>query len=276
MKLSVDPILRAFIKRAYIENYKRNFYNKLIFIVGLLSLVFIFSILLFPVNYLRIPSNLTSYSKALSETYGITSSPVTAAIILSLIPLITFIPAMFVQVLSSSIPYYFLYVLRINGEIEIFLSYLGEPKKLFSMITKVSLIFTLVYYIVYYVLSTLLIEIFLPVLLSSIQFDILLYVNGFLVILVTLLLSIILNVKFPSLSKPSIAIGRTIQPSLALTSLIIVIELITFEIINSIYTIYSNIIILFFISINLLFALILIILFINLSKKISVEDLISK
>ncbi|MEM0173543.1 MAG: hypothetical protein QXI16_03440, partial [Sulfolobaceae archaeon] len=81
---------------------------------------------------------------------------------------------------------------------------------------------------------------------------------------------------FQSLSKPSVAIGRTIQPSLALTSFIIVIELITFEIINSIYTIYSNIIISFITSINLLFILILIILFVNFSKKILVEDLISK
>jgi hypothetical protein len=276
MKILINPILKAFIKRAYIENYKRNFYNKLIFISSLLTLIFIFSLLLLPTKYLRIPSNSTLYSKVLFETYGIILPPSEAAIVVSLIPVIIFFPAIFTQVLSSSIPYYFLYNLRINGEIEIFLGYLGGPNKVFSIIMKASLIFTLIYYIIYYGVSTILITLFIPILLSSIQFLILFYIGGFLIIIITLLLLIILNLKFPSLSKPSMAIGRSVQPSLILSSLTSILEFMVFEVINSVVVSFSQIVTFILIGLNLFIAAILIILFVHLSSSITAEDLISR
>jgi hypothetical protein len=278
MRLSINPILKAFIKRAYIENYKRNFYNKSTFISSLLILIFIFSLLLLPKEYLHIPSNSTLYSKVLFETYGINLPPSEAAIVLSIIPVIIFLPAIFTQVLSSSIPFYFLYNLRINSEIEIFMSYLGGPNKVFSIIVKASLIFTLIYYIIYYGVSTILIALFIPILLTSIQFLILFYVGGFLIIIITLLLLIILNLKFPSLSKPSMAIGigRSAQPSLVLSLLTSVLELIIFETISSVAVSSSQFITFIVIGLNLFIAITLIILFVKLSGSITAEDLISK
>jgi len=276
MRLSINPILKASIKRAYIENYKRNFYNKLTFISGLLTLILIFSLLLLPNEYLRIPSNSTLYSKVLFETYGIILPPSEAVIVLSIIPVIIFLPAIFTQVLSSSIPFYFLYNLRINGEIEIFMSYLGGPNKVFSIIVKASLIFTLIYYIIYCGVSTILIALFIPILLTSIQFLILFYAGGFLIIIITLLLLIILNLKFPSLSKPSMAIGRSAQPSLVLSSLTSILEFMIFEIISSVAVSSSQIITFIVIGLNLFIAITLIILFVKLSGSITAEDLISK
>jgi hypothetical protein len=276
MRLSINPILKAFIKRAYIENYKRDFYNKLTFISGLLTLIFIFSLLLLPTEYLRIPSNSTLYSKVLFETYGIILPPSEAAILLSIIPVIIFGSAIFTQVLSSSIPFYFLYNLRINGEIEIFMSYLGGPNKVFSIIVKASLIFTLIYYIIYCGVSTILVALFVPILLTSIQFLILFYIGGFLLIIITLLLLIILNLKFPSLSKPSMALGRSAQPSLVLSTLTSILEFMIFEIISAVAVSSFQIITPIVIGLNLFIAIILIILFVKLSGSITAEDLISK
>ena len=135
-------------------------------------------------------------------------------------PIIILLPSAFTLILSSSIPYYFLYNLKMNSEIEIFLSYLGGPKRVFSTITKASLIFTLIYNTIYYGVTTVLILLFIPVLLGSIQFLMLFYIGGLVTISLTLLLIIILSLKFPSMSKPSTSFGRSVSPSLSIASLV--------------------------------------------------------
>ncbi|BCU68855.1 hypothetical protein [Stygiolobus caldivivus] len=276
MKLALDPVLKAYIKRAYIENYKRNSYNKITLVLSIAVLIFVFSLLLLPTSQLHLPTNSTLYSRVLYEAYGITLPPTEAAVILSLTPIIVFLPSLFTLVLSSSIPYYFLYNLRVNSEIEVFLSYLGGPRNVFSIITKATLIFTLIYYTIYYGVTTILVAIFLPVLLTSAQFLTLFYVGGFMVILLTILLMIILSLKFPSLSRPSMSFGRSTPPSLALPSLIDVVELLVFEIISASLVAYSQITTLVIVGLNSLIVVILTLLFVKLRENVTVEDFINR
>jgi len=276
MKLSIDPVLKVFIKRAYLENYERNFYNVMTLVTGVVVLIFVFSLLLLPSNDLNIPSNPALYSRILYETYGISLPPSKAVVVLTLIPIIIFFPSVFTLILSSSIPYYFLYNLRMNSEIEIFLSYLGGPKRVFSIITKASLIFTLIYYTIYYGETTVLILLFIPVLLSSIQFLILFYIGGLVIILLTLLLIIILSLKFPSLSKPSTSFGRSVPPSLSIATLVSVAEFVLFETINAMFVSYSQITTLLIIGFNSSIVLILAVLFMKFRGSVTAEDFISR
>ncbi len=63
MKLSIDPVLKVFIKRAYLENYERNFHNVMTLVTGVVVLIFVFPLLLLPSNGLNVPSNAALYSR---------------------------------------------------------------------------------------------------------------------------------------------------------------------------------------------------------------------
>lgn len=63
MKLSIDPVLKVFIKRAYLKNYERNFHNVMTLVTGVVVLIFVFPLLLLPSNGLNVPSNAALYSR---------------------------------------------------------------------------------------------------------------------------------------------------------------------------------------------------------------------
>ena len=163
-----------------------------------------------------------------------------------------------------------------NSEIEIFLSYLGGPKRVFSTITKASLIFTLIYNTIYYGVTTVLILLFIPVLLGSIQFLMLFYIGGLVTISLTLLLIIILGLKFPSLSKPSTSFGRSVSTSLSIASLVSVAEFVLFEIINAMFVYYSHITTLLIIGFNSSIVLILAALFMKFRGSVTAVDFITR
>jgi hypothetical protein len=164
-----------------------------------------------------------------------------------------------------------------NSEIEIFLSYLGGPIRVFSTIMKASLIFTLIYYTIYYGVTTVLTLLFIPVLLGSIQFLMLFYIGGLVITLLTLLLIIIiLSLKFPSMSKPSTFFGRSVSPSLSIASLVSVAEFVLFEIINAMFVSHSQITTLLIIGFNSSIVLVLVALFMKFRGSVTAVDFITR
>lgn len=164
-----------------------------------------------------------------------------------------------------------------NSEIEIFLSYLGGPIRVFSTITRASLIFTLIYYTIYYGVTTVLTLLFIPVLLGSIRFLMLFYIGGLVITLLTLLLIIIiLSLKFPSMSKPSTSFGRSVSPSLSIASLVSVAEFVLFEIINAMFVSHSQITTLLIIGFNSSIVLVLVALFMKFRGSVTAVDFITR
>ena len=103
MKLSIDPVLKVFIKGAYLKNYERNFHNVMTLVTGVVVLIFVFPLLLLPSNGLNVPSNAALYSRILYETYGISLPPSEVVVVLTLMPIIILLPSAFTLILSSSI-----------------------------------------------------------------------------------------------------------------------------------------------------------------------------
>ena len=96
------------------------------------------------------------------------------------------------------------------------------------------------------------------------------------IISLTLLLIIILGLKFPSLSKPSTSFGRSVSTSLSIASLVSVAEFVLFEIINAMFVYYSHITTLLIIGFNSSIVLILAALFMKFRGSVTAVDFITR